>query len=109
MKIKNVLLHVLYLTVIAAYAYIIGCPVKRISGFDCPFCGMTRAYTAFFCGDVLSALEYHELFFLGVPFMLGLAHLRILKKRRAAFVAVAVFCALCTAAFLTRYLILLLI
>lgn len=109
MKIKKVFLHVLYLTVIAAYAYVVGCPVKRLSGFDCPFCGMTRAYTAFFCGDVSGALKYHGLFFLGVPFMLGLAHLRILKKRRAAFVAVAVFCSLCAAAFLIRYLILFLI
>lgn len=103
MKLKTFLLHLFYLAAIAAYAYLIGCPVKRFTGFDCPFCGMTRAYTAFFCGDFKAALNYHGLFFLGIPTMLGLAHLRVLKKRRAAFIATSIFCCVSAAAFIIRY------
>ncbi len=103
MKLKKFLLHLIYISVIAAYAFLIGCPFKRITGFDCLFCGMTRAYTAFFCGDFKLALKYHELFYLGVPCMLGFAHLRVLKKYRGVFIAVAIFCIACAIAFMIRF------
>lgn len=102
MKLKKFLLHFIYISVITVYAFFIGCPFKRITGLNCPFCGMTRAYTAFLCGDFKSAFTYHELFYLGIPFMLGLAHLRVLKKRRGIFIAVAIFCTVCAAAFVIR-------
>ena len=103
MKLKKFLLHLIYISVITAYAFLIGCPFKRITGLNCPFCGMTRAYTAFFCGDFKLALEYHELFYLGIPCMLALAHLRVLKKRRGIFIAVTIFCTACAAAFIIRF------
>lgn len=49
--VKKIALHILYLAVIAAYAFLIGCPLKRFTGFDCAFCGMTRAHLAFFSGN----------------------------------------------------------
>ncbi len=103
MRLKIFLFHLIYVSVIAAYAFIIGCPLKQITGLDCPFCGMTRAYLAFFSGDFKLALQYHELFYLGIPCMLGLTHLRILKKRRGVFIAVTIFCIGCTIAFITRF------
>lgn len=66
---------------------------------------MTRAYTAFFCGDISGALKYHELFFLGIPLMLGLAHMRIFKRRRKIFIVAVTFCVVCAIAFFTRYII----
>ncbi len=107
MKIKTLLLHLLYLAVIAVYAFLIGCPVKRFFGIDCPFCGMTRAHVALFCGDLNSAIGYHELFYLGIPTMLGVAHLRVLKKKRAVFIAVTTFCSLSAVAFIVRYILIL--
>ena len=44
-----------------------GCPFRRITGIDCPFCGMTRATIAFGRGDLHGALAYHPL----APLVLG--------------------------------------
>lgn len=38
------------------------CPLLVTTGFACPGCGMTRAFHAFFHGDVLTALDYNALF-----------------------------------------------
>jgi len=100
---KKVLLHLLYVAVIAVYAFFIGCPFKRITGVDCPFCGMTRAYTALFRGDILTALEFHRLFFLGVPLFLVVAHIRLIKKRKKVYVFALSFIGLSAAAFLINY------
>lgn len=100
---KKIALHFLYLAVIAVYAYIIGCPFRRITGMNCPFCGMTRAYTAAFCGDFARAISYHPLFLLGIPFILGLAHLGRLKRHRRLFIADVVFIIVCVTAFIVSY------
>jgi hypothetical protein len=36
-----------------------GCVFHRITGIDCPFCGMTRATLAIGRGDLRSALAFH--------------------------------------------------
>ena len=46
------------------------CPVRRLTGFSCPGCGITRAYKAFFTGDIRGAFYYHPLFLLPVPAVL---------------------------------------
>ncbi|MFV0388783.1 MAG: DUF2752 domain-containing protein [Pyrinomonadaceae bacterium] len=38
------------------------CPLLALTGFACPGCGITRAFHAFFHGDVLGALDYNLLF-----------------------------------------------
>ena len=103
MRKKIFLRHLLYLAVILAYTFLIGCPLYRLTGRNCPFCGMSRAHFAFFGGDLKSALEYHELFFFFIPCMLAVAHMRILKKRKLVYFAAVVFVALCAAAFIVRY------
>ena len=89
---KKIALHFLYLAVIAVYAYIIGCPFRRITGMDCPF-----------CGDFARAISYHPLFLLGIPFILGLAHLGRLKRHRRLFIADFVFIIVCVTAFTVNY------
>ena len=38
------------------------CPMRLLTGFPCPGCGMTRALIAFFSGDFHAAWHYHPLF-----------------------------------------------
>jgi len=38
------------------------CVFKRIFGFPCPGCGMTRAWIALFKGELTQAFYYHPLF-----------------------------------------------
>ena len=105
--VKKIALHILYLAVIAAYAFLIGCPLKRFTGLDCAFCGMTRAHLAFFSGNFKEAFAYHELFFLGIPFFLGIAHMRIFKRRKSLYIADICFVVLCAVGFIVRYIIIL--
>lgn len=48
-----------------------GCPIKFLSGFSCPGCGMTRAVTSALLLDFRSAFYFHPLF-LVTPIMLYL-------------------------------------
>ena len=100
---KIIACHVLLLALICAYAFLIGCPVYRLAKINCPFCGMTRAHLAFLRGDFQLAMEYHSLFYLGIPFLAGLAHLRVLKKHRVVFYCVLIFIVAAFIAFLVRY------
>ena len=82
MKIKKILLlHLLIFFVCLLYALFIKCPVYRLTGKICPFCGMTRAHIAFLKGEFDKAFSFHPLFFLGIPFIMLLAHLSLFKNR----------------------------
>ena len=48
----------------------IGCPIRYLTGINCPGCGMTRAYIALWHGNFKAALANHPLFML-VPFMMS--------------------------------------
>lgn len=43
------------------------CPLKMLSGFPCPGCGITKSMVYFYEGDVLKSLYYHIL----GPFVIG--------------------------------------
>ena len=40
----------------------IPCLYRKIFGFPCPACGITRAYLSLLSGDFLAAFKYHSLF-----------------------------------------------
>ena len=100
---KSLRSHAVRIAVVIAYALIIGCPLRRLTGISCPFCGMTRAYLLVFTGDISGAFSMHSLFPLGVPFVLGITHLRILKSRRSLFALDIVFVAFSSVTFILRY------
>ncbi len=53
------------LTVFSAYIILFyRCPIKLITGKDCPGCGMTRAIIAALRFDFSAAFSYHPLFWL---------------------------------------------
>ena len=41
------------------------CPVKALTGLDCPGCGATRAGASLLRGDITAALDHHALLVLG--------------------------------------------
>lgn len=43
------------------------CPIKHFLGFDCPTCGMTRAFFALAKGDISASLKFNPI---AVPFLL---------------------------------------
>lgn len=44
--------------------YFYQCPIKFFTGFDCPGCGLTRAFSSVLILDFQSAFDYHPLFWL---------------------------------------------
>ena len=58
------------------------CPFRRVTGVDCPFCGMTRATIALGRGDVHSALGFHPLAPLVLAFLIVLLVIVIAGKTR---------------------------
>ncbi|QIZ36437.1 DUF2752 domain-containing protein [Saccharopolyspora sp. ASAGF58] len=46
------------------------CPVKWLTGLDCPGCGATRMFYSLLHGDVLSALHYNAALIAFIPFFL---------------------------------------
>lgn len=45
------------------------CPLKAITGLDCPFCGGLRAVHALTRFDIATALDHNALFTMSVPFL----------------------------------------
>lgn len=37
------------------------CPIKMLTGFPCPSCGITKSLVYFYGGDILKSISYHIL------------------------------------------------
>lgn len=68
------------------------CPMRILTGYPCPGCGMTRAYFALLKGDVKLAFYYHPLFLLPIPLVLLIIfEKRMPKKLNTALLSLIVF------------------
>ena len=56
------------------------CPVKAITGLDCPGCGITRMFVALFHGNIYQAFRYNPLVFIELQKLLILIILYNHKK-----------------------------
>ena len=90
--------------VVAFMLFVYKCPIKLISGYDCPGCGMTRALLALLRLDIKSAFGYHHLF--PVPLLL-LVYIPLRKRIGLSTRTEAVALAVILALFAVRWLILL--
>ena len=52
----------------AKYGFGIPCPIKAVTGFYCPGCGITRCIFALLSGDIKRAFRYNQLVFCLLPF-----------------------------------------
>ena len=53
-----------------ALLVLIGCPFCRFLSFSCPGCGLTRAWLAFFHGNLSQAFQYHPFFLIAPIFII---------------------------------------
>ena len=87
-KMHDTLKKVLLPLVIFAAAVLlldIGCPIRRLTGFPCPGCGMTRAFLAAFRLDFAEAFRLHPLWMLPIPlFVLSLLRPGIFARHKWA-------------------------
>ena len=67
--------------------HMLRCPYKALTGFDCPGCGMQRAFIELLKGNLLSSLQLYPAL-LPLLFTLGLtaAHLYFKFRNGAAFI-----------------------
>lgn len=61
------------------------CPIYRIFGICCPFCGMTRAHFAALRLDFSTALYYNPVFFLALPCLFFIAHGKLFAPKYEKF------------------------
>lgn len=57
------------------------CPLRALTGLDCPLCGATRATGALIRGDLVTAIDHNVLYVLALP-ILGLVVLLWLVRGR---------------------------
>ena len=56
------------------------CPIKTLTGLDCPGCGITRMFVALFHGNIYQAFRYNPLVFIELPIIFILLFLYKYKK-----------------------------
>ena len=57
------------------------CPMKMITGWQCPSCGAQRAIHAFLHGNIYEAIAYNFFFIIAIPFLLITAYAVFMRKR----------------------------
>lgn len=57
------------------------CPVKALTGLNCPGCGITRMFVALFHGNIYQAFRYNPLVFIELPILVILILLYKFNKK----------------------------
>jgi hypothetical protein len=60
------------------------CPIKILTGFPCPSCGITKSIVSFYKGNLIESIEYHVLGSITVVFcflIIGLLSFEIGTKK----------------------------
>jgi hypothetical protein len=55
------------------------CPLRAMTGLDCPLCGATRATFALLRGDVMTALDFNALYVSALPIVVVVAGFWLLR------------------------------
>ena len=79
------------------------CIIKKMLNLSCPFCGMTRAYKAFFSGEMQTALNFNPAFLLPpVSLLTYLAALLSKKHKMKLFTAFYITAAIIISVWIIR-------
>lgn len=97
---KYRLLRIFLLLTALGLLFRFGCPLYNLLQIPCPCCGVTRAWLAFFRGNIQQAFAYHALF----PLIPGLIVLYCLQNFcRGPIKKASLFCSLFVASALFIY------
>ncbi len=61
------------------------CPLKALTGLDCPMCGATRATHQLLRGDLFAALDFNALYVALLPVVAAVVAFWLLRGRRPAW------------------------
>lgn len=56
------------------------CPVKMLTGYDCPSCGAQRAVHAVLHGNFATAISYNPFFVISVPYFILVLYSTVFKS-----------------------------
>lgn len=59
------------------------CLLYRMTGFECPSCGVQRAVHALLNGEVKKAIEYNPFLTAAIPYLLGIIYAKIFNNKVA--------------------------
>lgn len=62
------------------YNFFPACPIKHVTGLDCPTCGTQRAAHLFLNGEFKAAFNQNPLIFIFTPYILLWVYLRLIKN-----------------------------
>ena len=62
----------------------LGCPLKSLTGLECPLCGGQRAFHALLHGEFEKALSYNYFLVIAVPYLSLLMYTGISKSKLAS-------------------------
>ena len=62
------------------YHFYPACPIKHITGLDCPTCGTQRATHLFLNGEFQAAFQQNPLLFILSPYILLWIYLKVIKN-----------------------------
>ncbi len=63
------LIGLVYYVIVSLLGFGIPCPIRTITGFQCPGCGITRMCVSLFKLDFRSAFNFHPVVFCSLPFL----------------------------------------
>lgn len=58
------LLIFIYINISTSFEFVFECPIKALTGYYCPGCGITRMFKSLFEGHIYRAFRYNPLVFL---------------------------------------------
>lgn len=89
---KKIFMYILPVIIVFAVIFIgDSCIIRNITGLPCPSCGMTRAYFAFFKGDIKTAFFYHPLFWLVPIIFISLTSKKVRNNKPILCSFIAIF------------------
>ena len=72
-------------------AFALPCPLRTLTGLDCPLCGATRATFSLLRGDLATALDFNALYVVLLPVLAVIVVLWFTRRRMPPLVRARAF------------------
>ena len=75
-----ILTGLLYFVITSILGYGIPCPIRLITGLQCPGCGVSRMLSSIIKLNFTDAFDYHPVLFTSLPFLAIIFNVKIIIK-----------------------------